>query len=394
VDLAGVVDRVFTAVAPPEVREKLFDPSVGVPAHEADAMLRSMDGVLRRHVAALREPCRAARFTAEAQMEAARRLANVLVRACQRGRSLGFQMQEDALGFMGAYKPLGLAVLLSMSLVGAYLALDRCILARLFRADDDDRVPCECRLCRGDIELGDLVGRGGFGSVFRSREPLAASREGVCKFISVDIERDVNGLQDALNEAKLLIELRHPNIVEYRDVFLHRSPEDGRHACVLEMQFCESGTLMDHVTVGVSFPLPVLVSLLQQLASALSFMHQHNVTHLDVKLENCFLTTQGQPQGEVCVKLGDLGLASKPARVHHEAAKPPPGPKAVPAAGDGAGASVPDGGVAMELSDDVGYEGMDEGADGAGYGVDDVDDDDDDDDVPDLVEDFEEAADK
>jgi serine/threonine protein kinase len=44
----------------------------------------------------------------------------------------------------------------------------------------------------------------------------------VLKMINVDLERDVNLLQDALTEAKHLIQLRHKHIVGIEDVFIHR----------------------------------------------------------------------------------------------------------------------------------------------------------------------------
>src|SRR3546814_16378568 len=85
--------------------------------------------------------------------------------------------------------------------------------------------------------------------------------------IPVDLEKNVNVLQDALDEAKLLIELRHPNIVEYSDVFIHRDmivrSESGsgkkrlntRDSVCIVMEYCRGGTLLDHVTQGVHLTL-------------------------------------------------------------------------------------------------------------------------------------------
>jgi hypothetical protein len=44
--------------------------------------------------------------------------------------------------------------------------------------------------------------------------------------IPVDLTNKVNELQDALDEAKYLIELRHRHIVAYKDLFFHRGRAD------------------------------------------------------------------------------------------------------------------------------------------------------------------------
>ena len=44
----------------------------------------------------------------------------------------------------------------------------------------------------------------------------------VIKMIEVDLHHGVNAAQSALEEAKHLMRLSHPNIVGFSDVFLHR----------------------------------------------------------------------------------------------------------------------------------------------------------------------------
>jgi serine/threonine protein kinase len=57
-------------------------------------------------------------------------------------------------------------------------------------------------------------------------EVKGAKHKHVVKMVQVDLTKGVNEAQVVLEEAKNLIKLSHPNVVEYKDVFLHRSMTD------------------------------------------------------------------------------------------------------------------------------------------------------------------------
>ncbi|KAH8098423.1 kinase kinase kinase [Aureococcus anophagefferens] len=132
--------------------------------------------------------------------------------------------------------------------------------------------------------------------------------------VRVDLERDIHGLQNVLDEARHLQALRHDHIVAYYDTFVHR--EDGSnglfsldlrggavadYACIA-MEDCAGGSLLDHVASGVPFPLPAVVEVTRQCATGLAYAHAQGVVHRDIKLENVFVLRG-------TIKIGDFGLA-------------------------------------------------------------------------------------
>lgn len=139
---------------------------------------------------------------------------------------------------------------------------------------------------------------------------------------------------DAIEEAKKLQALCHPNIVQYIDVFGHqqwggplaRTAADGPSAdedvcssflCIV-MEYCDKGPLSDAVFDG-GLTQGAVLEILRQVACALQHAHQHGVVHRDVKMENILVASDG-PQRDV-VKLCDFGQ-SRPLRNQAQATRP------------------------------------------------------------------------
>lgn len=125
----------------------------------------------------------------------------------------------------------------------------------------------------------------------------------------------------------------HPNVVEYEEVMLHadndseiarlikagydsgklhsRTKRNSFPDCYicLTQELMNKGTVQDWMDKGIFGP-GGLLCVLQQVASALAFMHAREVTHNDIKPENVMLNEE-PGSGEVVVKLGDLGLARR-----------------------------------------------------------------------------------
>jgi eukaryotic-like serine/threonine-protein kinase len=98
-------------------------------------------------------------------------------------------------------------------------------------------------------------------------------------------------------EAKLGAALNHPNIVSVYDI------ETDDDNVLIVMEHVPGGSLKDAIARG---PLPreAALRVLEDVAVALDYAHQHGVVHRDVKPANVLLDNHGN------AKLADLGIAT------------------------------------------------------------------------------------
>ncbi|KFZ64720.1 Serine/threonine-protein kinase Nek4, partial [Antrostomus carolinensis] len=104
----------------------------------------------------------------------------------------------------------------------------------------------------------------------------------------------------AEQEAQLLSQLKHPNIVTYRESW---QGEDG--LLYIVMGFCEGGDLYHRLKEqkGKLLPENQVVEWFVQIAMALQYLHEKHILHRDLKTQNVFLTRTN------IIKVGDLGIA-------------------------------------------------------------------------------------
>jgi hypothetical protein len=83
--------------------------------------------------------------------------------------------------------------------------------------------------------------------------------------------------------------------------------EENLHFIIME--YCNRGTLLDFINERViSASTPILRMLLHDVALGLCFIHEKNIAHRDMKLENIFLTWD-KKRNRVVAKIGDFGHA-------------------------------------------------------------------------------------
>ncbi|KAI4881642.1 hypothetical protein NFI96_014196 [Prochilodus magdalenae] len=104
----------------------------------------------------------------------------------------------------------------------------------------------------------------------------------------------------AEQEAQLLSQLKHPNIVNYRE-----SWEGEDCQLYIVMGFCEGGDLYHRLKQqkGELLPERQVVEWFVQIAMALQYLHEKHILHRDLKTQNIFLTKTN------IIKVGDLGIA-------------------------------------------------------------------------------------
>ena len=103
-------------------------------------------------------------------------------------------------------------------------------------------------------------------------------------------------------EIRILCELDHPNVVRIESVF------ETETKIYLVQELCIGGELFDHLDTqpGSRFSEPESARLVQQMLSAVRYIHSKGIVHRDLKLEN-FLFSRNDPDSDL--KMIDFGLA-------------------------------------------------------------------------------------
>ncbi len=145
----------------------------------------------------------------------------------------------------------------------------------------------------GNYRLTRLLGRGGFAEVYLG-EHVYLKNHAALKILSTTLTDE--HVEDFVKEAQALARLAHPHIVRVLDFAV----EDG--IPFLVMEYAPNGTLRQRHPRDTPLPPRVVVSYVQQIASALQYAHEQRLVHRDVKPENMLLG----PHEEVL--LSDFGL--------------------------------------------------------------------------------------
>jgi len=154
------------------------------------------------------------------------------------------------------------------------------------------------RTLRADYEILDEIGRGGMGVVYRARQT------GLNRLVALKMVRHADLANDGLlsrfrAEAKVVASLQHPHIVQVYDY----GEDDGCPYLALEL--VEGGTLADRLE-GNPWNVRRAAQLVEQVARAVHFAHEHGVVHRDLKPNNLLVSADGNPPE---VKIADFGLA-------------------------------------------------------------------------------------
>ncbi len=148
----------------------------------------------------------------------------------------------------------------------------------------------------GDIELGEYIGGGGMGRVYRGQD-TRLGRTVAVKVLGRDQVADQEAVRRFLNEARSVARLNHQHIAQV----YFAGESDGLPYIVFE--FVEGTNIRRLVDKKGPLPLAEALSYTLQIADAVSHAAEHHVVHRDIKPSNVLIEAHGK------AKLIDLGLA-------------------------------------------------------------------------------------
>ncbi|XP_005620601.1 cyclin-dependent kinase 10 isoform X2 [Canis lupus baileyi] len=153
--------------------------------------------------------------------------------------------------------------------------------------------------CRSVKEFEKLnrIGEGTYGIVYRARDTLT---DEIVALKKVRMDKEKDGVPiSSLREITLLLRLRHPNIVELKEVVV------GTHleSIFLVMGYCEQDLASLLENMPTPFSEAQVKCIVLQVLRGLQYLHQNFIIHRDLKVSNLLMTDKG------CVKTADFGLA-------------------------------------------------------------------------------------
>ncbi|CUG92028.1 protein kinase, putative [Bodo saltans] len=164
--------------------------------------------------------------------------------------------------------------------------------------DDRDREPAEVAVEQRYNVLGEVLGRGGFGVVYKAWDQQEG-RHVACKEVKL-ADQNKTGVQELLKEYRVLTTLEHPNIVKVLDFMVHQG--HGR----IFMEWVPSGSVQSVLQETKRGLRETIVRrYVREALQGLAYLHSRGIVHRDVKPGNMLLSSDGS------VKLTDFGTSRK-----------------------------------------------------------------------------------
>ncbi|VEL38058.1 unnamed protein product [Protopolystoma xenopodis] len=161
---------------------------------------------------------------------------------------------------------------------------------------ESNTLPRPRKWCLNDFDIGKTLGKGAYGAVYLAREK--ESRYILSLKILFKAQIKHQELENQLQrEIEIQSHLIHPNIVKLFGYFY----DDKRVYLILE--YVPKGELSKELLKYLYFSESRAATYTYQLAHALSYCHQNEIIHRDVKPDNIMIAARGQ------IKLTDFGCS-------------------------------------------------------------------------------------
>lgn len=142
------------------------------------------------------------------------------------------------------------------------------------------------------------IGEGTYGSVTIGIHNSTGAKRAIKTMSKANLKHVVRFQQ----EITIMKSMDHPNIIKLYETF-----EDRKHI-YLAMELCTGGELFDRIIEVGQFTEKDAAIVVQQMLSAVFYMHKRLVCHRDLKPENFLFLTKG-PMEKNLLKIIDFGLS-------------------------------------------------------------------------------------
>ena len=158
----------------------------------------------------------------------------------------------------------------------------------------------ELQPLEGKYELLRPLRTGGMGAIYLVRHRLLEELR-VVKVMRPQLQNQTEFRERFAREAKVAIQLRHPNIAQLFDFTL-----DDAGAAYMVLEYVDGHDLKELISKRALAALGLQVEIACQALSAIGFLHRKGFVHRDISPDNLMLTRTAF--GEPVIKLIDLGI--------------------------------------------------------------------------------------
>ena len=129
-----------------------------------------------------------------------------------------------------------------------------------------------------EYEIKDKLGEGAYGCVYKVQHKYT----GFLRAVKAIKRKHVDSTAFS-NEIAILKTVDHPNIIKLFDCYY-----DNNYYYMVE-EFCSGGDLYDYIRKQKFFSEKKAANILNQLLSAINYLHKKHIVHRDLKPENIVL---------------------------------------------------------------------------------------------------------
>ena len=151
-----------------------------------------------------------------------------------------------------------------------------------------------------DYLISQLLGKGAYSQVFVTKHRIS----GILRCIKVTRKRHLIKAEDdaIFDEIRILRDIDHPSIMKVYEYY-----QDANNIYIVS-EYLSGGELFDRIVASKSFNERTAANYMQQILSAVAYLHDHGVVHRDLKPENIVFESK---EASANLKIIDFGTSKK-----------------------------------------------------------------------------------